>query len=243
MHVSTLTLVRHGQASFFADDYDRLSTVGEAQATLLGEYWVRQGEVFSEVYVGPLRRQQQTAELVGAAFQRAGVPWPEPLVFSELQEYDLTGLLGQLGPELALRDTAFAELVKAYQKSEEDRERTRAFQKLFETLLTHWQSAQFHAEFDLLESWPRFRDRVWSGLCRITEASRRGRRVAVFTSGGFIGAAVARVLDAPDRSALELNWRVRNASLTNLLFTPGRLTLDDFNTIPHLPDTAYWTYR
>lgn len=241
--MSTLTLVRHGQASFFADDYDCLSALGEAQATLLGEYWVRQGEIFSEIYVGPLRRQQQTADLVAAAFDRAGVPWPEPVVFSELQEYDLTGLLGQLGPALALRDTAFAALVEAYHKTEEDRERPRAFQRMFETLLTHWQTAKFDAESDLLESWPRFRDRVWTGLCKITESSRRSRRVAVFTSGGFIGAAVARVLDAPDRSALELNWRVRNASLTNLLFTPGRLTLDDFNTIAHLPDTAYWTYR
>ena len=63
--MSVLVLVRHGQASFSADDYDRLSPAGEAQARRLGDYWTRQAEVFDEVYVGPRRRQQQTADLVG----------------------------------------------------------------------------------------------------------------------------------------------------------------------------------
>ena len=93
------------------------------------------------------------------------------------------------------------------------------------------------------ESWSAFRDRVGRGLARITEGSSRGRRVAAFTSGGFIGTAVARALGAPDRAALELSWRLRNGSLTHLIFTPGRLSLDDFNTVSHLPDPALRTYR
>ena len=40
--MSVLTLVRHGQASFFAADYDRLSPAGEGQARHLGDYWARQ---------------------------------------------------------------------------------------------------------------------------------------------------------------------------------------------------------
>ena len=119
----------------------------------------------------------------------------------------------------------------------------RAFQRMFEVLLTHWQAAQSAAETGMEETWDLFRDRVWTGLRQITEQSGRNRRVAAFTSGGFIGAAVGRVLGAPDRTALELSWRLRNGSLTSLMFTPGRLTLDEFNTVPHLPDPAYWTYR
>src|SRR5262249_9030082 len=99
--VSTLTLVRHGQASFFSEDYDRLSPIGEAQSRNLGAYWVRLGETFSEVYVGPLRRQQRTAELVGEEFRRAGLRWPEPTVIAALNEYDLAGLLGRFGAALA----------------------------------------------------------------------------------------------------------------------------------------------
>jgi broad specificity phosphatase PhoE len=238
--MSVLALVRHGQASFFADDYDRLSPVGEAQAQQLGGYWVRQGEVFTDVYTGPRRRQQQTAEMVSDQYHRAGLPWPEPVVLEELDEYDLTGLLDRLAPTLAEQDRAFEDLVGAHLQSEGESERKRTFQRMFETLLTHWQTTP---TAESLESWPAFRNRVDRGLDRIIERPAQSRRVAAFTSGGFIGAAVARTLEAPDRAALELSWRVRNGSLTHLVFTPGRLTLDDFNTIPHLPDPTYWTYR
>jgi broad specificity phosphatase PhoE len=238
--MSVLVLVRHGQASFFADDYDRLSTVGEAQARQLGGYWARQGEVFTEVYTGPRRRQQQTAEMVGAQYQRAGLPWPEPVVLEELDEYDLTGLLDRLAPTLAEQDRAFEDLVGAHLQSGSESERRRTFQRMFERLLTHWQATP---TVEAVEGWPAFRDRVGRGLDRIIEPKARSRRVAAFTSGGFIGSAVARTLDAPDRVALELSWRLRNGSLTHLIFTPGRLTLDDFNTIPHLPDPTHWTYR
>jgi broad specificity phosphatase PhoE len=238
--MSVLALVRHGQASFFADDYDQLSPVGEAQARQLGGYWARRGEVFTDVYTGPRRRQQQTAEMVGAQYHRVGQAWPESVVLEELDEYDLTGLLDRLAPTLAEQDRAFEDLVDAHVHSKGESERKRTFQRMFERLLTHWQATP---TAEVVESWPAFRDRVGRGIDRIIERTARSRRVAAFTSGGFIGAAVARTLDAPDRAALELSWRLRNGSLTHLVFTPGRLTLDDFNTIPHLPDPTHWTYR
>ena len=42
--MSTLYLVRHGQASFGTDNYDRLSAIGEEQARELGRYFVASGE-------------------------------------------------------------------------------------------------------------------------------------------------------------------------------------------------------
>jgi broad specificity phosphatase PhoE len=69
-----------------------------------------------------------------------------------------------------------------------------------------------------------------------------GRRVAVFTSGGVIGTSVRLALAAPDRTAMEVNWRVRNCSLTEFVFTTGRFSLDSFNALPHLEDPTLWTY-
>ena len=69
------------------------------------------------------------------------------------------------------------------------------------------------------------------------------RRVAVFTSGGPIGLAVQFAMKAPDRSFLEINWRVRNTSVTEFVFDRERVTLDSFNSIAHLADRALWTYR
>ena len=37
--MSRLFVIRHGQASFLADDYDQLSPLGEEQGRALGAYW------------------------------------------------------------------------------------------------------------------------------------------------------------------------------------------------------------
>jgi broad specificity phosphatase PhoE len=239
--MSFLTLVRHGQASFFAEEYDKLSAVGEAQAALLGDHWARRGVVFDEVYSGPRARQARTAEIVGERFRQAGLPWPEPVTLAALDEYDLTGLVSKLIPDLMARDPGFSDLVQGYLSSHPETERSRTFQRMFEVLLRHWQTAPHAVEG--LESWREFRARVRGGLDSIRSRPGNGRRVAAFTSGGFIGTAVHLALGAPDAAALEVNWRIRNCSLTEFLFNRDRLTLDSVNAVPHLEDSAVWTYR
>jgi broad specificity phosphatase PhoE len=239
--MSWLTLVRHGQASFFAEDYDQLSPLGQTQARLLGEHWCRRGVVFGEVYTGPRARQRQTAEVVGACYRRAGLPWPEPAMLAELDEYDFGGLLQRLAPALAAQDPGFSDLVEGYRRSVGEAEQGRAFQRMFEALTLHWLAGL--SALEGLESWLAFRDRVRRGLEHIRTRPGSGRRVAAFTSGGFIGTTVQHALAAPDRSALEVNWRLRNCSLTELVFSRHRLTLDSFNTVPHLEDAELWTYR
>src|SRR5262245_34270245 len=190
--MGSLILVRHGQASFFADDYDQLSEVGRTQACLLGQFWTRRGLAFDEVYTGPRTRQQQTADLVGAECSRAGSCWPAPVVLPELDEYDLAGLLHRLAPELARQDGAFAAFVEGYRRSEDDLSRVKNFQRAFEALTVHWVTAA--PSLPGLESWPAFRERVQRCLRHLMNRPGRGRRVALFTSGGFIGAAMQQAL-------------------------------------------------
>src|SRR5437588_604159 len=90
-----------------------------------------------------------------------------------------------------------------------------------------------------LETWREFHDRVTHGLRAIIDADRASRRVVVFTSGGPIGIAVQTVLQAPDAVAIEVNWRIRNCSLTEFLFTRDRISLDTFNATPHLKDVTF----
>jgi broad specificity phosphatase PhoE len=239
--MSGLILVRHGQASLFADDYDRLSDVGRIQARLLGEYWARRGLAFDEVYTGPRMRQRQTAELAAAVHEGNGSRWPELVELPEFDEFDLGGILHRLAPELARQDTGFAELVARYEQSSEYEVRARSFQKMFERLAGHWLSEG--DSIREMETWPAFRERVRRGLRHILDRPGRGRRVALFTSGGFIGTAMQIALAAPDRIALENSWRLRNCSLTEFVFTRDRLTLDGFNAVPHLEDSRLWTYR
>jgi broad specificity phosphatase PhoE len=63
--MGTLYLVRHGQASFGSDDYDRLSELGARQCERLGEYFRAKGLRFDGVITGTLKRHVQSHEALG----------------------------------------------------------------------------------------------------------------------------------------------------------------------------------
>jgi broad specificity phosphatase PhoE len=239
--MSYLVLVRHGQSRTFEKEGDQLSSLGEEQARTLGEFWLRQGEKFDEVYSGALVRQRRTAEIAGRCFTEAGLSWPEIQTVPEFNEYDSNGILNRLAPALGERDADFRALADAFERNRQALDRNRHFQKMFEVVTSVWLGGELEVEG--VESWRAFQARVCGAIKRIIAAGGSGRRVAVFTSGGVIGLAVQNVLNAPGRAALEINWRVRNCSLTEFTFSRDRLTLDSFNTIPHLDDPALRTYR
>src|SRR5258708_26259924 len=97
--MGSLTLVRHGQASFLQPDYDKLSTLGELQSRTLGEYWVPRGIRFDHVYYGPARRQIDTGEIVGRTYRKGGVEWPQPVHLPQFDEYPrIEGVRASLPP-------------------------------------------------------------------------------------------------------------------------------------------------
>jgi len=234
-----LTLVRHGQATAFEKITDRLSPLGETQATKLAQFWIRRQITFDEVYTGSLIRQKRTEELVSAEYNAAGGRWPRAQVLPELNEYEADLVIRHLAPKLAAQDQEFRKLVES--SGSEGPDRNRRFQRMFEALMTRWVAGTLSTPE--VEPWPAFRERVGRGLRRLTRGGQSGRRVVAFTSGGFIGAAVQIALSAPDPSGLEVNWRVRNCSLTEFLFSGERLSLDTFNAIPHLEDPALRSFR
>jgi broad specificity phosphatase PhoE len=239
--MSSLVLIRHGQAMPFQDAPDRLSVAGEAQARKLGAFWTLRRVVFDEVYTGTLARQARTAEIVAECYAQAGIPWPRPQVFPGLDEYDAEGILAAGIPRLSARDEGFQALVEEIDRAAARAERDRRFQRVFEAVMREWQDGTVAVLG--LEPWSAFRDRVAAAMTKITGSGRSGRRVAAFTSGGPIGVTVQRVLQAPERMALELNWRIRNCSLTEIVFSKDRASLDLFNAAPHLDNPSLETYR
>jgi broad specificity phosphatase PhoE len=216
--VSTLTLVRHGQAHPFQGREAPLTPLGEQQAARLAAYWLRYGVSFDEVYSGTLPRQVRTEEVIGECFREAGQPWPAATRDASWNEYDAPGILRGLTFPGDMRE----------------------FQRMFEAAMVRWLEAS--SETAGVESWPVFRTRV-SGVLQRLMAGPTGRRVAVFTSGGPIGFTVHTAVQAPSRTFLDLNWRIRNTAVSHFLYDRTRLTLDAFNTIPHLEDESLWTYR
>jgi broad specificity phosphatase PhoE len=237
--MSTLLLVRHGQARAFDADSDRLSELGAEQAKRLGQHWVASGVELDEIHVGTLVRQRQTAELVAEAYAKAGRAWPELRSSAAWNEYDAGGILGKLMPLLAKNDETFARLVNDFQAAAARPDRNRYFQRMFEALMDRWEQGALVQ--DGVEPFAVFHARV-SGAFQAVTAGRASRRVAVFTSGGPIGVCTQIVLDAPPRTALRLNWRVRNASLTEMIFSEGRTSLQSFN-VDHYLEAELRTFR
>ena len=61
--MASIILIRHGQASFGAANYDQLSDLGRRQAQLLNDYFSDCGITLDAIYCGTLERQRQTAEI------------------------------------------------------------------------------------------------------------------------------------------------------------------------------------
>jgi len=239
--MSKLVLVRHGQASFFSDDYDKLSEMGERQARTLAEYWLSTGVEFDESFTGTLSRQKRTEEVVAETYRAAGKPWPKVEVLPGLDEYPADEIMGTLLPLLSAKDARIQQLDAERQAATSGREKYRSFHRLLAAVMEEWISGE-HETLGMMR-WEEFRDRVRRDFRRILVREGNGRRVAVFSSGGVIGVSVQSVLQAPDQMAAELNWRVHNCSLTEFTFSGDRITLDSFNTVPHLSDPELRTYR
>jgi broad specificity phosphatase PhoE len=239
--MSTLALVRHGQASFFSDNYDQLSAVGEQQARLLGEYWLKRGARFDQVYSGPRVRQLETAVIAGQVFAEAGLPWPEAVVAPELDEHQVDRLIKLAMPRIAGEFPDIGRLHEDYVAAEGPLAKHRSFQLMFEKVVMLWVAGRVAAPE--VESWAEFSKRVSAGLRRIVESAGRGQSIAAFTSVGAITVALQLCLQCPDRTAFDLGWRVRNASITEFLFSRDRLTMESFNSLAHLDDPALVTYR
>jgi broad specificity phosphatase PhoE len=219
--MAILTLVRHGQASFGAHDYDQLSPRGEQQCRLLGDYWHARGRRFDAVLTGTLKRHRQSLAAIEAGFGRA---LPAVQLHAGLDEYDSEALIRALRPDQALL---------AKPKTAEE---VKAWFRLLREALRAWMAGTIepvgmkrHAEFS-------------AGVADALEQVRLSGRedVLIVSSGGPISTAVAQVLGAPFDAAIEMNLRLRNSAFSEFSFTPKRHVLHSFNQVPHLdaPDAA-----
>lgn len=236
--MSLLFLVRHGQASFDAEDYDQLSPRGVEQARQLGVYWAELNLIFDQVYVGPRRRHRQTLEAVAAAYRERGLNWPEPIALPELDEHFGYDVLTRSLPDLMQRDPAIREMKEKWRKDSDTAQRD--YLRLFQKVTRMW----VRRELSLpdLEAWHEFRGRVQRGLTRMTEAAGSRKKVAAFSSGGPTAAAMGFALNLEDEKTLELSWVVRNTAYSEFLFSRGRFSVMTFNSVPHLTDPQLVTF-
>ena len=219
--MGTLYLVRHGQASFGEDDYNRLSPLGHQQAQRLGEYlrqrFEREGVQIDSVLMGSLTRHRETWE--GMA---RGAGWTHtPQIWPGLNEYDSEALIAAIHPEpLAKPDTP---------------ELYRHHFRLLRDALKAWMDGRTRPQ-----GMPTYADFVGGIEAALDHVRQQCTGNAlIVSSGGPISTAVGRVLGTPAETTIELNLRIRNTALTEFAFNPKRHMLVSYNTLPHLDSAEH----
>lgn len=227
--MALILLVRHGQASFGAEDYDLLSPVGERQARLVGERLACLPRVDRVVH-GAMRRQHRTAELIVEGMRAretdgARLAAPELELDERWDEYDHQALLAGAMPTDADRAAFGAELAAA----EDPR---RAFQTAFERATARWTAGAHDTDYH--ETFPAFLERVQAALAALAGSLGRDECAVVATSGGVIAAVCAGLLGLDGARWSRLNSVIVNTSVTKLVHGRGGLTLLSVNDHAHL---------
>ena len=215
-----LYLVRHGQASFGADDYDQLSDLGKRQSVQLGRYFASKGMTFDAVLSGTLRRHSQTLDGIseGLGLPLRAMHWPN------LNEYNSEAVIAAIHPEPWDRSST--------------PDPYRHHFRLLRSGLLQWMLGNTQPQD--MPSWETFGQQVVTVLDHVRQS--QAARVLLVSSGGPIASAIGHVLGTPPEATVELNMRLRNTAVTEFSFGPKRHALLTYNTLPHLEhlDVAAW---
>ena len=223
--MSTLYLIRHGQASFGQQNYDELSTLGEQQANHLGHALSKRLAGFSQVQLGTMKRHDQTATACLSAFSSDMVPgkdlWQRQ---SGWNEYDHQDILTQLDPAFSTPRG-----IESYVRSQANPKAV--FESLFNDAMARWMSGKHDSDY--VESWQDYQDRILSALKSVVTAGEKKDAIAVFTSGGPISVVSQALLGVPPENIMALNWTLVNCGITKLVSTPNRLFVSSLNEHVH----------
>jgi broad specificity phosphatase PhoE len=239
--MSLLFLVRHGQASFLERNYDKLSSRGEAQSRILGEYWAGLNLRLDRVYSGPRVRQRETARIAGEAYRAAGLAWPEAVVLESFDEFQAETVMERCLPGLLETDAGIRRMHQEFKAAGTRPEQFKTFQRMFEIVIGRW--AEGALPLDGIEPWPEFCARVQRGLSELAANGGSGEQIAIFSSGGPVGVAMQRALGLSTEATLKTAWMVRNCAYNEFLFSAERFTLSSYNATPHFTDPEFITYR
>jgi broad specificity phosphatase PhoE len=213
--MGTLYLVRHGQASFGAADYDRLSELGRRQCLRLGQHLRSRGLRVDAAYRGSLQRQAQSLQAIGEGLGAL----PQAAEQTAWNEYDADAVVRALHPRPPdVPDGADAAA------------RYRHHFRLLRDGLSAWMEGRTAPQ-----GMPSHADFV-DGVARALETvrTRHDGLVLAVSSGGPIATAVGLVLGLSAPAVIELNLRVRNSAVTEFEFSARRHVLVSFNAVPHL---------
>ncbi|WP_321960532.1 histidine phosphatase family protein [Paraburkholderia sp. J7] len=221
--MSTLYLLRHGQASFGEADYDQLSWLGELQAAEAGRFLAARVGAFDRIVAGPSRRHAQTARGALAAFEAA-------------PKLEIEPALDEFAHGHTLLDAAHARCLSGGLHWPQT---SAAQMRLYGAEIRRWA-----LEGEALPGVPtldEFSCRAVAWFAQLAAQSPRGQRVLAVTSAGVIAVLMCAALHLPAGRMIDFVESIGNASVTSLAFSGTRRGLVSFN-VATASDTA-WSSR
>lgn len=224
--MSEMIMIRHGQASFGGETYDRISPMGIAQSRACAAFFHNSGYRFNALFSGTLQRQKESASAFIDYYKETGsaIPYADPM--EELNEHKSEEIIRAVLPLVIKDDPSVSEDAAKLMSS-----RT-SFQRVYERVMLRWVSGA--DDIPGLQRWDEFKAGVKAVIDSITGSAERGSTIAVFTSGGVIAASVQMALSIPDENAIRLSWHIANGSLTRYKFSSSGFALASFNCFSHL---------
>jgi len=220
--MASIYVIRHGQASFGEENYDKLSTLGARQATVLGEYLRDCGIHFDATYSGDLQRQRKTAELATVEQPQKFEHHIDPR-FNEIQNDEQFEVLL---PVVLDRNPALQALVDKGFSSSKD------YQKVLKDVFNYWVSPSCPKSD--IQSWADYSANVGNALEEIIRTQGSGKTIGLFTSGGTIATIAAQVLGLGSEHVYSFYEPVINCSVTQLFYSADRVSLSYFNDHSYL---------
>lgn len=216
--MSSLVLIRHGQASLSEATYDALSLQGRDQGIATG-VWIRAREqVISELISGPRQRHLETSNLLHTSARLNVAIQVEPQIdeFAEGEEIlsaaaTMFGTPSNDGASRREQLVQYNQAFNAWARGEVDIPGRQSF-KEFRGRINNW----FHETIST-NRWP------------------SGHQIFAVTSAGVVGAVVCEVLGLPNEQWPSIVGVVNNTSITEIVFSQGRCSLKNFNCTTHLP--------
>lgn len=217
--MSVLYLVRHGQASFGTDDYDRLSDLGKEQSRITGRFLAAQGIEPDRIVHGEMLRQRQTAE---GLLEGMGLSMDAHVDsgWNEYAAWELTGVLDDVDPR-AKHDS-------------------KIFQGELERGAARWASGE-HDE-DYRETYKQFTSRVERALDDAVAAMGSGQSTIVVSSAGAIAWTASRLIGGDFDQWMAFNRVTINTGITKIITGQSGTSLISFNDHGH-QDPKNATYR
>lgn len=206
--MAIVSLIRHGQASFGAADYDQLSPLGEQQLQHLGATFAAQEETVDIVVRGSLRRHQQSC----AAFLQG---YGKPVSVQEIAQWN------EFDHRAVMRALAFDEpqLRQLFAANGAAKIPEREVLALFLRSITRWQSGAH--DDDYAETWPAFVQRVQQAWQQLHGLAGH-ERIVVITSGGPIALSAMDCLGMPATQMMSINQHLVNSGISRFFFKPER---------------------